>query len=630
MPVPNQIRIAELDFDQILLNLITFMKKDPAFADYDFAGSGLRLISRVLAYTTFYNNYYLTQAINEGFLDTAQLRSSVAAHARMLGYTIHGVQSARVFANVAVQLADASAGQVTLPQNTQFTLQANTQFSFYNLDDAVLMLNANTSLYEGTDLELVEGEPHQYRFPVDLSNPTQRFIIPNANIDYQTITVNVQDSIGSNVAVNWTRADSVLTIGPTDPVFFVEESFNAFPELKFGNGVVGQPLVDGNIVIVNYYRSRGMDGNNIRGPFEITSANIAGFVRGVTVTDGNTASSMGGTDLEDIDNARFLAPLSYQAQNRCVTADDYKTIILQQFGENIGAINVFGGEKGDPDDPLERPKVGRVFIVLKPKIGLRFTDIVKEGISHNLVAPRSIVGVIPEVIDPDYIYIVVSTSVKFDPKATTLTKLQLSRAISNNIVSFAQQHIEKFDTTFRFSKFVRIIDDTNEAVLSSLTRLDLEKRIYPALHTANQYVLKFGSPIRKVSGTSAILEATDHRFTYTNDLGVQQAKCFFYEQDSKVHIAYRNTQNMITIFKANIGTVDLTTGLVTITNFKPDATENDVIDVRLRIIPTVNDFTPHLNQLFTLDPAEITVQLLNDATAVITDQISFFQGGILP
>jgi hypothetical protein len=69
----------------------------------------LRLLARVLAYCTFYNNYYLTQAVNEGFLDTAQLRSSVASHARMLGYNIKGTQSARLFANVSVQLANTSA-----------------------------------------------------------------------------------------------------------------------------------------------------------------------------------------------------------------------------------------------------------------------------------------------------------------------------------------------------------------------------------------------------------------------------------------------------------------------------------------------------------------------------------------
>jgi hypothetical protein len=630
MPVPNQIRIAELDFDQILLNLVAFMKQDPAFSDYDFAGSGLRLLTRVLAYVTFYNNYYLTQTINEGFLDTAQLRSSVASLARMIGYNIHGVQSARSFANVVVQLADTSASRVTLPKNTQFNLQSNAQFAFYNLGDTVLTQNAMSLLYEGTDVELVEGTPHQFRFTVDLTNPTQQFIIPNANVDYTTITVQVQDSLGSNVVTNFIRNDNFLTIGATDAVFFVEESFSAFPELKFGNGVIGAPLNDGNIVIASYYISHGPDGNAIRGPFSINTANVTGFVKGATVTDGNTAPSSGGSAAEDLDAVRYQAPLVYQAQNRCVTAEDYKTIILQAFGENIAAINVFGGEQGDPNDPLGRPLFGHVFIVLKPVIGLQFPDSVKAGIVQNIIQPRSIVGVIPEIIDPDYVYIVVSTSVKYDPKATTLTSLQLENAIANNIVAFATNNIEKFNTTFRFSKFNRVIDDTDDAILSSLTRLDLEKRIYPVIGKANQFTLKFGVPIRKVGTDSMILEATSHRFTYTNSVGFQQAKCFFYEQNGSLSVAYRNTTNQIVVLVPNIGSVDVNTGLVTIVNFRPDAIENNAIDVRLSIIPTVNDFVPVLNQLFTLDPTEISIQLLNDATATLSDQINFFQSGILP
>jgi hypothetical protein len=54
------------------------------------------------------------------------------------------------------------------------------------------------------------------------------------------------------------------------------------------------------------------------------------------------------------------------------------------------------------------------------------------------VQPRSIVGVIPEVIDPDYTYIVVNTSVKYDPKGTTRTPLQLQDAIKSNVLTFAR------------------------------------------------------------------------------------------------------------------------------------------------------------------------------------------------
>lgn len=628
----NQINIAELDYDQILVNLVEFMKADPAFADYDFSGSGLRLLARVLAYTVFYQNYYLTAAVNESFLDTAQLRSSVASHARMLGYDIKGTQSARTSANVAVALSDSTALSITLPKQTRFTLSANDSFTFYTLTDTTLFKNVNTSLYEAADVELVEGRPLQYRFTVDLTNPTQRFVIPNANVDYTTIGVQVQSSAGSNVVTQFTQVSDYLIVTGSDPVFFVQEAYDGFPELKFGNGTVGRPLEHGNIVIVDYFISRGSEGNNIKGPFRILSANVVGFVSGATSVDGNTVPSMGGIDVETLDSARFLAPLSYQAQNRCVTTEDYKTVILQSvYGDQVGAINVFGGEQGNPNDPQNRPIFGRVYIVLKPVIGQRFTDVTREAIEENLLKPRSIVGVIPHVIDPDYVYLNVMSSVRYDPKATTRTKPQLIEAISANIHDFADKNIEKFDTSFRFSRFVRVIDDTDDAIVSSLTRIDLEKRIVPTLNASNQYTLKFNTALRRNGSDSVILEAVSHRFSYKNDAGVEQANCFLYEQDGVLHIAHRDSTGKVTIFKSNIGTVNVTTGLVTINNFIPTSIEGDEIDIRVRVVPAVNDFVPKLNQLFTIDDASgISIQLLNDSTATPADQQSFFAGGLLP
>jgi hypothetical protein len=629
MPAPN-IRITELDYDQILQNLVEFMKADPSFSDYDFAGSGLRMLARVLAYVTFYNNYYVTAAVNEAFLDTAQLRSSVSSHARMLGYMMKGTQSARLGANVAVEMENTSASTVTLPKNSRFVLGANNAFSFYNLADTTLTLNVDTALYEAADVLLIEGDPLQYRFTVNINDPAQRFIIPAVNIDFTSITVKVQQSASSNVVTTFVRDTNFLTIGADDPVFFVQEAYNGFPQVVFGNGVVGRPVQDQNVVIVDYYVSKGDEANSIRGPFTIEARDFSGFVRGATFADANTLPSSGGAAAEDIDKARFLAPLAYQAQNRCVTAQDYKTIILAAYGEHIGAINVFGGEQGDPGDPRERPLYGRVFIAVKPKIGLRFTSIIRGNIEQNIIKPHSVIGVIPQVIDPDYIYLNVSTSVKYDPKATTRTKLQLQEVIRQNIITFAEQNIEKFDTAFRFSKFTRIIDDTDDAIVSSLTRLDLEKRIYPQLGTTNQFILKFGAAFRKSGSESSLLETTSHRFTYTNIAGVTQAKCFFYEQSGVLHVAYRDTNNKIVLHQQNIGSVDATKGLVVITAFKPDAIENGDIDVRMRVIPAVNDFVPRLNQLFTVDPDEIAVQLLNDATANLSDEITFFQGGVLP
>lgn len=650
MAVPNQIRITELDYDQILTNLIAFMKTDPAFADYDFTGSGLQMLARVLAYATFYLNYYTTAAVNESFLDSAQLRTSVVSHAKMLGYDAHGTQSARLEANVAIQLEDSSAVAVTLPAYTQFILGSNNSLTFYNLTDVELVQNTDTQLYEGAGVELVEGTPLTYRFTADITNPTQRFVIPNANVDYSTISVNVQAAEGSNVITGFLRANSYITVAADDPVFFVQEAYDGYPELKFGNGTVGRALEQGNIVIATFLISRGEEGNNVRGPFTIPVANVAGFLTGntgnsTTITS-NSVASMGGSSAEDLDEIRFMAPLVYQAQNRCVTTEDYKAAILAVYGERISAINVFGGEEGDPSDPANRPIYGRVFIAVKPRIGLRFTDITRKNIETEVLGPKTVVGVVPQVIDPDYTWLNVSTSVKYDPRLTTKSRSALQDTITEAILDYSRDSLEKFDTAFYYSKFAAVIDGADASVVSSMTRVDLEKRVYPVLGESNQAVLKFNSPLRVPTRTalnapiaigtqvaanqSVILPSSSHRFTYDNDNEETVDNCFLYEWGGVVHVAYRAANGVTVIHQTSVGTLDSDTGLMLLSNFRPTAIEGGEVDVRVRVIPTVNDFTPSLNQLFTMDETGISVQILNLNTATLAEQAAFFVGGVLP
>ena len=48
----DRLRVTELDFDTIKLNLRTFLNQQSAFTDYDFQGSGLSVLLDILAYNT--------------------------------------------------------------------------------------------------------------------------------------------------------------------------------------------------------------------------------------------------------------------------------------------------------------------------------------------------------------------------------------------------------------------------------------------------------------------------------------------------------------------------------------------------------------------------------------------------
>ena len=635
---PAQLQITELDYDQILNNLITFMKADPTFSDYDFSGSGLRLLARVLAYVTFYNNYYVTAAVNESFLDTAQLRSSIVSHAKMLGYRAHGTQSAVISTNVTAVMSTTSATSVTLPKNTKFELANDTSYVFYTTQDTALLQNTTSANnYEASAVELVEGRPATYQFTVDVNDPTQRFVLPNANADFSHINVVVQESAAANTRTTFVQPTSLGLVNNANAIFLVSEAYNGYPELTFGNGVVGKKLQHGNIVIADYYISRGANGNGIRGPFRINDTSINGLVRGVTATiDANTVVSYNGSDAEDVDQIRFAAPLAYSAQNRCVTADDYKSLILATYGESIAAINVFGGEDGDPNDTQERPAYGHVYIALKPKVGLRFTDSTHNIIMRTVVTPHSMIGIIPEIVLPDYVYIVVATQALYDSKATTRSVDALKTAIASGISAYATTAIEKFDTAFRFSRLARAIDDTDPAISSSLTRVELQKRVYPTLNSTNTLTLKFGVPLLRNGNTSVILpatKATGHRFSHAAANGTAFTNCYFAESNSVLQIVATATTNTSTgaqslvVVRDAVGTVNTTTGVVTVTGFIPTLIEDSALDVRFNALPLRSDLVPSLNRLFTVDANTISVAVGDDA--VTTAANDFYQGGVL-
>ena len=95
---------ADLDFDKIKAKLKTYFKQSDEFADYDFEASGLSNILDVLAYNTHINGLTANMAINESFLSTAQLRSSILQQAEALGYYTKSATASKEYLNESVNV----------------------------------------------------------------------------------------------------------------------------------------------------------------------------------------------------------------------------------------------------------------------------------------------------------------------------------------------------------------------------------------------------------------------------------------------------------------------------------------------------------------------------------------------
>ena len=125
------IQSSDLDFDTIKTSLKNFFKQKSEFTDYDFEASGISNILDVLAFNTHLNGLVANFGVNESFLSSAQLRSSVVSHAENLGYYPKSKSGSSATITLSVSSTDTSTSSLTLPKFSGFTADVDgTTFTF--------------------------------------------------------------------------------------------------------------------------------------------------------------------------------------------------------------------------------------------------------------------------------------------------------------------------------------------------------------------------------------------------------------------------------------------------------------------------------------------------------------------
>ena len=479
----TKLQLSSLDFDSIKNNLKTYLQGQTQFSDYNFEGSAINTLLDVLAYNTHYNGFYLNMCANEMFLDTAVLRSTVVSHAKALGYTPLSVVSAEAVVNVAItkQITDPTT-QLTLPRFTTFVSNdLNGQsYNFVTLDD--VNSTAVAGVFNYNNLVIKEGNPAIRSFVVDSSsNPDQTFNLQDSNIDTSTLQVIVQDSFQNSKVTPFILCEDAAAVSNTSPVYFLEEGDNGTYVIYFGDNVIGQQLIDGNIVIVSYLISSA-DAANYLNSFSLSS--------GIGISASNTnvttvQNSGGGTPIEDVASIKYSAPKSFVAQNRAVTVNDYIALINKKY-PYFDAVTVWGGETLSP------PVYGKVYVSAKPKNGYAVTTQQQQFLIQNIIKPISVLTVTPEFVPADYNFLLLNLTVEYDSKQTTLSAQQISNLVEGAVLNYAAMNLNTFNSEFRLSRLLRAIDDSEGSILSSTASVIIQKRLIPNFTIAENYTLKVG------------------------------------------------------------------------------------------------------------------------------------------
>tara|TARA_R100000231_G_scaffold103762_2_gene76997 strand:- start:648 stop:2525 length:1878 start_codon:yes stop_codon:yes gene_type:complete len=592
--VSSKLRVSELDFDTIKSNLKNFLSDQNEFADYNFDGSAMSVLLDVLSYNTHYNAFYLNMIVNEMFLDTASIRNSVVSRAKHLGYTPQSVRGAKAYVDLTIYPPDTPS-TIVIAKDTQFASTVNgVAYVFATTTSTTINVNAN-GIYTSANVELSQGLPLTHRYTANTNDPDQKFILPNANTDTSTLVVKIQTSASDSNTFVYSVANDTTTVNATSNVYFLEESEDGKYEVLFGDDIIGRKPVNGNIVIL---QSLIADADQPNGASTFAPVGTVGGYANVVVS---TLSSASGGSLRDtVQKIKFNAPRSFQAQNRAVTLNDYIRILQRDYTAAESVV-AWGGEDNDP------PVYGKVYLAVKPAGGLTLSDATKTFIKNTILKDRNIVSVTPEITDPDYLYIKVDTTIKYNSVETDLTAATIQSQISNTIYQYGQTELGLFADQFRYSPLIKKIDETESAVESSLTSVKLKRTFTPTLNVSSSYTLKFSNQIPVVNG---VAQLSSTQFTHEDDDGIIRTGCELQDTNGTLQVFRTSGADRIVVAN-NVGTIAYASGNVALTSFKPTAIADGTANVEVTVALSSNDIKPLREQILLISNNDITVSMID-------------------
>jgi len=593
------IKSTDLDFDQIKSNLKLFLAQKDQFADYNFEASGMSNLLDVLAYNTHYNALLANFALNESFLSTAQLRSSLVGLASSLGYVVGSRIASKAVLRMYVDYSTTGEttrpATVTMPKGTSFSASTGNKTYTFKTRDVLTARDDGNGLYyfalnNDTNVPVYEGSFRTKTFIAGPPEENDSYVIPEARIDLDTVEVKVYNSTTDLTGDTYTNLNTTTNISATSKIFVVKETPNGFYEVTFGNGSrLGLSPQSGAKIEVTYDIVAGPDANGARTFTTNTLINN----RAINVT--TTTLSSGGAFKESTESIRKNAPYQYAAQNRAVTAEDYSALVLREYGNNVTDVKSWGGQDNIP------PKYGVVYISLVfNTTNASVIQDTKDNI-RELFKDLAVVSFDVEFIDPIETFIESTVFFQFNPNLTSSTQSVIENNVNSTVQNFFVDNLGDFDQSFRRSNMLTEIDDVDASVLSSRATIKMQNRFEPVVGNGN-YTITFPTSLASPDDQTYIIESDN--FRYKGNI------CYLRNRlNSTVLEIYNIDTGELAV--DNIGSYDPSNGVLNLEEFTISLLSGDY--VKIRALPAnQSTITPLRNNILRHDVEE------SSATAILS------------
>jgi hypothetical protein len=609
------VNFTNLDFDQIKSSIREYLRANSNFTDYDFEGSNLSTILNVLAYNTYISSYNANMVSNEVFIDSATLRENIVSLARNIGYIPYSRSASKANISFFVDTTAFSTNPITLTLKSGVVCTTSSSFgsqsfSFIIPQDITVPVVNGIALFENIDI--YEGTFIVNNFTIDSNNPNQKIILDNANIDINSITVFVRNTQVSTFKNQFKLSNSLFNINSESRVFFIQEIEDQRYELIFGDGIFGKKLENLNYIEVSYNVTNGDSGNGV------SSFSFSGRIldnNGRVITNGislitTNSPSQNGREIESIESIKKYAPKKYASQNRAVTATDYETIIPTIYPE-AESISVFGGEDLIP------PRYGKVFISIKPINGPFLSNQVKDNIIKTL-RQYAVAGIVPEIIDLKYLYIETDTTAYYNTNVTTDPNY-IKNIIFSNIKKYADsKELNRYGARFKYSKYLKIIDDSNNAVTSNITKLVMRRDLRVELNKFADYEICYGNQFHIKNMTGYNIKSSGFNVPgigdtlYISDLPNSDGLT------GTIFIFRLRSANDPVVVRQNVGKIDYVKGEIRLYPINIISTSKGLFGQSIIEISAV----PKSNDVIGLQDLYLQLDINNSMLNMLSDEIS--------
>ena len=598
-------QFTNLDFKSIRSQIKDYLRANSNFTDFDFEGSNFSILIDILAYNSYITAFNTNMAVNEAFIDSATLRENVVSLAKNIGYVPRSKRSARAKISFFVDTSGLNSRTVTIRPGVVALGALEGGSYIFSITKPITTNVDSTGIAYFNNVDIFEGIFLTKNYQYNDSQPNQKFIIPNPNVDTSTIRVRVF----SNTNEEYNAYTNIFDVDKDSKLFLLQEIEDEKYQIIFGDGIFGKKPLGGSSINISYVVTNGKFGNGASG---FTFSGVLVDNNENTITKGislltTVQPAENGDDIESIESIKYLAPRVYSSQYRAVTANDYKGLIPYIY-PNVESVIAYGGEETTP------PEYGKVFISIKPRNGSFISQITKDDIKRKL-KQYSIAGIKPEIIDLKYLFIELDINVYYNSSLISSID-DLKTQVMNTLLKYSNtSEVNNFAGRFKYSKIIGLVDETNNAITSNITKVKMRRDLQPIFNKLASYEICFGNEfhIRKrnfsdnrgynikssgftISGVENLIYMSD--VPITDDIGT----VFF----------FRFEQNIPFIVSKNAGRVQYKKGEILLNPVVITSTEKPN-GIEIQAVPESNDIVALRDLYLSLSMENTLVNIIEDS-----------------